>query len=138
FAKRCTSRAFPIGALATTILLSAAPGHGASKHVKAKLKRSCAAVHTKAQAQELAGNLVEARELFSRCAAATCGRALMKECASRYAQMEAEIPSIVPALVDDERTNVEVSVDGDLLTSRLDGRALSVDPGEHDITFSAA
>jgi hypothetical protein len=51
--------------------------------------------------------------------------------------LEAEIPSIIPALVDDDRTNVQVNLDGDFLVSRLDGRAVSVDPGEHELTFSA-
>jgi hypothetical protein len=88
-------------------------------------------------AHEQAGNLTEARELFSRCAATTCGKAVKKQCASRFAQLTAEIPSIIPALLDDARTDVQVNLDGDLLTSHLDGRALSVDPGVHDVTFSA-
>src|SRR5882724_9911744 len=135
-ASRFTSRAFPIGALAATILLCSVPGHGASKRAK-KAKNACAAAHTRAQAREKAGKLREARELFSTCAAAQCGRAIKKDCATRYAQLETEIPSIIPVLVDDPRKDVQVSVDGEILTSRLDGRPLSIDPGAHDLTFSA-
>ena len=135
-ASRFTRRTFPIGALAATILLWSVPGHGASKRAK-KAKNACAAAHTRAQAREKAGKLREAREVFSTCAAAQCGRAIKKDCAARYAQLETEIPSIIPVLVDDPRKDVQVSVDGEILTSRLDGRPLSIDPGAHDLTFSA-
>src|SRR5438105_12995631 len=116
FAKRFTSSAFPVGALAATILFCPAPAHGASKRAK-KAKHACAAAHTSAVARDQAGQLREARELFSTCAA-TCGGALKKECANRSAQLETETPSIVPAVADDAGANVHVSLDGELLTSR--------------------
>jgi hypothetical protein len=54
--------------------------------------------------------------------------------------LEADIPSIVPVAVDDKGApivDVLVTVDGTELTSRLDGRASSVDPGLHAFSFSA-
>src|SRR5262249_49517833 len=57
---------------------------------------------------------------------------------ARFAQIQADIPSIVPVVTDETgatRDDVQVKMDGEILTSRLDGRALPVEPGNHDFSF---
>jgi hypothetical protein len=64
---------------------------------------------------------------------------MRRECAGRRAQLDADVPSIVPLVTDsagEPRVLVEVRVDGVLVTSRLDGRAVAIDPGKHELSFS--
>jgi hypothetical protein len=141
FSRRITIRTLEAGAFAATVLLCAGAGHGAAKAGHGESKRSkdkhaCKVAFKSAQAREQAGKLREAKQLLLTCANASCGGVLKKECTARYTHLDAEIPSVVPLVTDDARTDVQVKMDGELLTSRLDGRALSVDPGMHQFTFS--
>jgi hypothetical protein len=102
-------------------------------------KHACAAAYTKAQERAQAAHLREAKELLSKCARATCGTFLHQECTTLYTQLDADIPSVVPLVTDEAgapHALVEVRMDGELLTSKLDGHALPVDPGKHEFSFS--
>jgi hypothetical protein len=69
---------------------------------------------------------------------AACG-AVRQKCAARYAQLEADIPSVIPIVTDASgapRSDVQVTIDGVVLTSELDGRPLPVDPGLHAFAFA--
>ena len=116
------------------VLPSYAVAKGPSRH-----HRECRVALNKAHKLEANGHLREARDALVGCGKAVCGRAIQHACSVRYTRIEAEIPSIVP-LATDERgmpvVDVEVSVDGQRLTSRLDGVALWVDPGLHEIAFT--
>jgi hypothetical protein len=127
------NRTLQIGACGVTLLLWTAAGHGEPKATKSK--RACTAIYKSAQERERAGKLREATQLLSTCTS-SCVPVQKKKCAARSTHIEAEIPSIVPSVTDDARTDVQVRMDGELLTSRLDGRALPVDPGMHEFTFS--
>jgi hypothetical protein len=64
---------------------------------------------------------------------------LRQECTNSYVQLDTDIPSVVPVVTDDKgvpRELVEVRMDGELLTSKLDGHGLPVDPGKHEFTFT--
>ena len=64
---------------------------------------------------------------------------MQRECSARYTRLEADIPSVVPLVTDnagEPRVLVEMRVDGRLVTSRLDGRAIPIDPGKHQVSFS--
>ena len=85
------------------------------------------------------GKLVEARELFIRCSKAACGSPLREECTTRFTQLTADIPSVVPVVTNaagNPETNVEVNVDGERLTSSLDGHSFLLDPGVREFSFS--
>jgi len=128
-------RAFRIGACGVVVLLCATRGNSEPEPLT---KRACKVAYKNALAREESGRLREAKELFSQCSSATCGK-VRAECKSSYTRLNSEIPSVVPLVTDDEGEpvfNVRVSVDGELLTSRLDGRALPVDPGGHEFSFS--
>jgi hypothetical protein len=92
-----------------------------------------------AQERQQAGRLREGRELLLECAKPVCG-ALQKKCASAAGQLASDIALVAPVVTDDSGTtllDVQVSVDGESLTSRLDGRPFPVDPGVHQFSFSA-
>jgi len=106
----------------------------------AKKENSCVAAFRTAQEHEQAGQLADARELWLKCAKATCGSFLKQECTTRYTQLDGDIPSIVPLVTDEAgtpRVDVQVRIDDKLVASQLDGRALQCDPGMHEFTFSA-
>jgi hypothetical protein len=102
--------------------------------------RACTAAYESAQERERSGHLIEAKESFLTCAKETCGTFLEQECTARYARLNADIPSVVPMVTDDAgapRVDVAVTMDGEPLISRLDGRAVPVNPGMHEFVFSA-
>jgi hypothetical protein len=88
---------------------------------------------------EQAGHLKQARELFIGCAKASCGSPLRDECTTRFTQLSTDIPSVVPVVTDEAgnpQTDVEVRVDGERLTSSLDGHSFLLDPGVREFSFS--
>lgn len=102
--------------------------------------QACFAAFRGAEMQIQAGQLRAAKERFLACSQAVCAKFLQQQCAQRYSQLEPEIPSVIPLFNDadgEPRADVKVSVDGEPLASRIDGRAFPVDPGYHTFTFSA-
>jgi hypothetical protein len=88
---------------------------------------------------EQAGHLKQARELFIKCSKASCGSPLRDECTTRFTQLSTDIPSVVPLVTDDAggpQTDIEVRVDGEKLTSSLDGHSFLLDPGMREFSFS--
>jgi hypothetical protein len=75
------------------------------------------------------------------CAAATCPADVRKECLGRVDEVNRQIPTVIFAAKDPsgaDITAVKVKMDDEQLTDRLEGIALSVDPGEHNFVFEAA
>ena len=138
FRRHLTSRTLQVGALGVALCLCAKPGSSEDKG-KAE-RRACAATYKSALQVEQAGRLRQAKDLPLSCAKATCGAHVKQLCTTRYAQLESDIPSVVPLVSDENgepRVDVQVTIDNELLTSRLDGRALPVDPGVHEFSFTA-
>jgi hypothetical protein len=87
-----------------------------------------------------AHKLRAAREKLLICAAASCPGDVRNECLRRLDQVNAAIPTIVFETKDGAGSDVggvKVTMDGQTLTDRLEGTALSIDPGEHAFTFEA-
>jgi hypothetical protein len=64
---------------------------------------------------------------------------LARKCWTTHSELEVGIPSVVPVATDDggaPLVDVQLSMDGELLASRFDGRALPVDPGMHEFSFA--
>jgi hypothetical protein len=102
--------------------------------------RVCSAAYDAARQLETAGHLRQATEQLLKCANSACSGWVRHQCSNRYFQLEEDIPTVVPLATDElgaARVDVQVSVDGESLTSRLDGRALPVDPGLHEFSFTA-
>jgi hypothetical protein len=75
------------------------------------------------------------------CAATSCPMAIRKECVRRLDEVNAQVPTIIFAARDASGADlsaVKITMDGEVLAERLDGSALSIDPGEHTFRFEAA
>ena len=113
------------------------PGHltRAEQHDANKI---CVDSFNTAKERRESGHLIEAREFLSKCARKTCTDFLQQECTTLYTQLEADVPTVVPVVTDDTgapHALAEVRMDGELLTSKIDGHALQVDPGKHEFSF---
>ena len=136
--KHLVSRTLRIGTCGTAILLSAVSTASVAAPAKELDSRSCASTYQKAQAQQQSGQLVEASKLFDQCANIACDEAVWSECAAKERQLHSQLSSVVPVVTDDAGeplTDVQVLMDGKVLTSKLDGRALTIVPGVHVISF---
>ncbi|MDP9034494.1 MAG: hypothetical protein M3O50_06775 [Myxococcota bacterium] len=112
----------------------------------AKDKRACIPAYNayrSALERQASGHEREARALLQTCtesAQAACA-GLSQKCEARYNQLGAEMPSVVPLVSDDSGVplvDVTVAIDGEPLTSKLDGKGLPVDIGLHEFSFAAA
>src|SRR5260370_23984417 len=65
---------------------------------------------------------------------------MVKECAQWLSDVERRIPSVVftAKRAGVEVVDVKVTVDGAVVTTKLDGRATPLDPGQHSATFESA
>ncbi len=133
------SFARPLGfeACAATVFLFAPPAM--SEPLKAR-DRVCAAAYDSVRQSEGVGHLLQAKEQLLKCANSACSGWIRQQCSARYIQLEEDTPTVVPLATDElgiVRVDVQVTVDGEPLTSHLDGRALPVDPGLHEFSFTA-
>jgi hypothetical protein len=126
------------GLFGAAVLFCATPGIGQSPRTSASTRRACASSYEKAQELRQASRLREAKENLQSCSKNACGDFVQRECAKWLGQIESEMPSLV-LLAKDEAglpiLDVQVTMDGELLTSRLEGRAVAVDPGMHEFAF---
>jgi hypothetical protein len=103
-------------------------------------KIECIAADTDGQSLRLAGKLLQARRRLAVCGAASCPTIVRDDCVERIADLEVAQPTVVfTATNGDGRPliAVRVTVDGVVVATRLDGRPLPVDPGEHLFGFDA-
>ncbi|HEY5955528.1 MAG TPA: hypothetical protein VIV60_03200, partial [Polyangiaceae bacterium] len=84
------------------------------------------------------GKLKAATESLIACSQPVCPQFIAKECTSLYTEAQASLPTITVRATEGQShllTDVDVYLDGELLTKRLDGRAVAVDPGVHELRF---
>jgi hypothetical protein len=82
--------------------------------------------------------LQEERARLLVCASETCPADIRKECLTRVDQVNAQLPTVVFSAKDGKGADlsaVTVTMDGEVLTHRLEGTALTIDPGEHAFVF---
>jgi hypothetical protein len=87
------------------------------------------------------GQLHDALKVLAACSDPACPTELRAECAQRIDAIGLAIPTIVFAAKDgagNDLYDVKVTMDGAPLVASLDGRPVSVDPGEHDFVFETA
>lgn len=99
---------------------------------------ACIEAYTKGQELEQAGALREARTKFLVCGREPCSKVLVKDCILWIDDVERKMPTVVVEAhgTDDVEVNdVRVFVDDDLVATRLDGRAIDVNPGPHTLRF---
>jgi hypothetical protein len=102
----------------------------------------CMTAYEEANDRLRSSALLEAKPFLLICAKSECGIFLQRECLTAYTRLDTEdIPTVVLAVTDDagvRQSEVQVTVDGQVLATRIDGRPLPVDPGIHDFSFSSA
>jgi hypothetical protein len=84
--------------------------------------------------------LREARAQLLICSAGTCPADIRNECVRRVDEINAAMPTIVFETKDpagNDVGGVKVTMDGQLLAERLEGTAVSIDPGAHSFSFEA-
>jgi hypothetical protein len=127
-------RMVEIGVFAAATLLQAGAGHAAPKVTA----QSCTVAYKSAVKAQQASHLQEAQKWFAACSQQACGTLIRRECLLSYDQISADIPTIVPVVTTvtgEPVLDVKITMDGALLASKIDGRALPVDPGLHEFTF---
>jgi len=121
-------------ALLASLLLGALPA-------RADDKAACFDAASKGQSLRDQGKLVEAREQFRRCAAQGCPTMVLQDCGGWLADVEKNVPTVVITAKDgsgNDLVDVQVTVDGQPLLSKLTGEALPMDPGPHTFHFTTA
>lgn len=121
-----------VSACVGSLLLARSTAHAKDR------KSECIAENEQAQRLRDDLRVTAARELFILCAASSCPAAVRKDCIQQAEALAAQIPTIVPRLVDasgNDVTNARVSVDDKVIASTLDGTPIALDPGAYELKF---
>jgi hypothetical protein len=87
------------------------------------------------------GRLSEALRAFKACSGSACPALIAADCMRFAKRAEESMPTVVVRVRGHDGrdiVDVEVSVDGRVVTNRLAGRAVPLDPGEHALRFVIA
>lgn len=121
---------------------AAAPSDGKAFDKKAGDKKAaCVAAYADGQKARDEGKLRAAKAAFEVCADSECPGVTKKDCAVWFGEVDAALPSLSLAAKDGaggDLVDVAVTIDGQPLAERLDGKAVSVDPGSHVLRFEKA
>jgi hypothetical protein len=103
--------------------------------------QACLQASERGQRSRRAGKLREAHESFLVCGADSCPTLVRRDCVQWNTELAAALPTVVFGAKDKggrDLFNVTVSMDGEVLVSRLDGKSVTVDPGKHVFKFEAS
>jgi hypothetical protein len=120
--------------------LLAVSAASADEPAKQPTKQECVSANESAQDLQRAGKLREARARLLVCVAESCPGPVREDCAQRIEEVDRATPTLVFEVRDEsdrDLSAVRVTMDGQLLTDRLDGTAIPVDLGEHRFEFEA-
>jgi hypothetical protein len=95
---------------------------------------ACLAASDKGQKERDDGHLLEARKQLLLCSRDVCPRLVRNDCEKWASEVQERMPTIVFGARDAHGTDlveVGVEIDGATVTTKLDGRPIPVDPGEH-------
>ncbi|MGD0527248.1 MAG: hypothetical protein ABSE49_19055 [Polyangiaceae bacterium] len=99
---------------------------------------ACIAASEGSLALRQQGKLHESLKQLAACAQASCPDEVRTECARRIDDIKNAMPTLILSAKDgsgNDLYDVKVTMDGAPLTTTLDGRPLSIDPGEHTFVF---
>lgn len=136
--KLATLAAFALVPLSSGAAVAAdgpAPGSAALPPTVAE----CAKWYEQGQVQRQAGQLLAARQTLQLCAADQCPNFVREDCGAWFAAVQSEVPTLVFTAQSRGRdlSEVRISSAAGLLTPRIDGQAVELDPGEYDLRFEA-
>ncbi|HYP99403.1 MAG TPA: hypothetical protein VER96_12100 [Polyangiaceae bacterium] len=103
---------------------------------------ACVQAHASGQREAKAGRLKAASDLFAACVSEHgCPDAIRAECAEFRKSTQRDLPTLIFAAIDaqgGDLIQVRVSADDRVLTEKLDGRPIALDPGQHHFKFELA
>lgn len=123
---------------ASVLLAVVATAALSTAHAAADDKQQCLAASDQGQQMRDDGKYRRAREAFAACARDACPALVRRDCVKWLADLEQSSPSIVVGAKDDkggDLVDVTVLVDGAALVTKLDGKPVQVDPGQHVFRF---
>jgi hypothetical protein len=100
--------------------------------------QQCVAAFEEGQKLRANGSLVGARQQFAVCAESSCPELTKGDCGTWLGQVDASIPTFLFVVTDSsggDVFDVTITVDGQPLVTRLDGKAVPLDPGSHKLRF---
>jgi hypothetical protein len=100
---------------------------------------TCLAASDSGQKDRDTGHLLEARKQLLTCSRDVCPKLVRSDCEKWASDVQERLPTVVFGARDArgaDLVDVGVDVDGVTMTTKLDGRALPVDPGEHRLRFT--
>jgi hypothetical protein len=99
----------------------------------------CIALHVEGQALRVAGSFADAASTLRACLHPACSPLLRADCAALLETIQNETPTVVLAARAKDVDLVDVSVReaGRSIAEHLDGRPVPIDPGPHELAFSA-
>lgn len=103
--------------------------------------QACLSASEKGQRARSAGKLREARDLFLVCGSEGCPAMVRRDCSQWQGELITMLPSVVFGAKDKQGRDlfdVTVSMDGETLSRKLDGKSVNVDPGPHTFRFEIA
>jgi hypothetical protein len=121
----------------TLLLAVAVLGCFATTALAADPKKQCLRSFQEAQVLRKDGKLLAAFEHLTTCAQAQCPAVVNRRCGEWRREVEIGMPSIVVGLTDRSGRDVvdaSVAIDGKVVTTKLDGKAIPIDPGARVIT----
>lgn len=123
-----------IGALAALSVL--AP----TKSARADEREACATAADKAQQLRDEGKYRAERESLLVCARDVCPAPIKRDCLDWLQQLEQVAPTVVLSAKEGTKdlSEVKVSVDGTVVTDKLDGKPIQMDLGKHTFRFEYA
>jgi hypothetical protein len=135
-------RRLSVGCIAFGLALGFSPAarsapHEASASLVVGQKSACLAEHESAQLFSQAGRLRDAREVLHACARQSCPEFVRADCMQWLEGINDRIPSVVLVVHSPrgDEIDVRVSVDGQVVTGHLEGKAMDLNPGEHLFRF---
>ncbi len=99
--------------------------------------KACIAASEEGQRLRDDRKMKRAREQFLLCMKETCPGIIKRDCAEWFNQAESAMSSVVPSarVCGKDIFDARVSVDGQVVAEKLDGKALPVDAGPHKFKF---
>ena len=104
-------------------------------------KAECVAQLDRAQLMHTARKLRAARASYLACSASACPELLREDCSRSLVELDGTIPTVVFSARGEhghDVTDARVLLDGEAVSSALDGHAVAVDPGTHVVRFERA
>jgi hypothetical protein len=131
----------PVSALGLALVAASVVSSGGSASAADPTTADCLAASDASLKSGNEHKLRTERAQLLVCAATSCPADIRKECVRRVDDVNAAIPTIIFEAKDGsgkDLSAVKVTMDGELLAERLEGTALSIDPGEHTFVFETA